>query len=119
MRNDMDLMQQLTNKTDSNYLCYLNYYDKSTNEYGYGRATKNTNRPGTQFSDGQDTKFVSNTQSEKAKFNKMLQARIQGSSLLKSFQDSRTLMEKNENMEIWREKKFQKNRKYFCDIFAL
>ena len=55
--------------------------------------------PGTQFSDGQDTKFVTNTQSEKAKFNKMLQARIQGSSLLKSFQDSRTPMEK---MKIWK-----------------
>ena len=52
--------------------------------------------PGTQFSDGQDTKFVSNTQSEKAKFNKMLQARIQGSSLLKSFQDSRFFSKKLE-----------------------
>ena len=74
--------------------------------------------PGTQFSDGQDTKFVSNTQSEKAKFNKMLQARIQGSSLLKSFQDSRTPMEK---MKIWKFGNvfFQKNWKYFCDIFAL
>ena len=48
---------------------------------------------------GKDTKFVTNTQSEKAKFNKMLQARIQGSSLLKSFQDSRSPMEK---MKIWK-----------------
>ena len=55
--------------------------------------------PGTQFSDGQDTKFVTNTQSEKTKFNKMLQARIQHSGLLKSFQDSRTPMEK---MKIWK-----------------
>ena len=115
MRNDMDLMQQLTNKTDSNYLCYLNYYDKSTNEYGYGRATKNTNRPGTQFSDGQDTKFVSNTQSEKAKFNKMLQARIQGSNLLKSFQDSRTPME---NLKIWKFEE-EKNFKKIGNIFVI
>ena len=73
--------------------------------------------PGTQFSDGQDTKFVTNTQSEKAKFNKMLQARIQYSGLPKHFQHSRTPMEK---MKIW---KFGnifcgKNWKYLCDIFV-
>ena len=49
--------------------------------------------------DGQDTKFVYSTQLEKDKFKKMSQDRIQGSSLLKSFQDSRTPMEK---MKIWK-----------------
>ena len=59
-----------------------------------------------------------NTPTGKTKFNKMLQARIQHSGLLKYFQHSRTPMEK---MKIWKSGNifFGKNWKYFCDIFAV
>ena len=65
--------------------------------------------------DGQHTKLVYNTQQEKDKFKKMSQDRIQGSSSLKSFQDSRTPME---NLKIWKFGNifFQKNWKYLCDF---
>ena len=74
MRIDMSLMQQLIKKTDSNYLCYLNYYDKSTKQQNMNmdmaELQKIQTDPGTQFSDGQDTKFVTNTQSEKLNLTK-------------------------------------------------
>ena len=86
---------------------YLNYYNMDMAD-----LHKIQTDPGTQFSDGQDTKFVNqNTLTGKTKFNKMLQARIQHSGLLKYFQHSRTPMEK---MKIWKSGNifFGKNWKY-------
>ena len=75
---------------------------------------------GTQFSDGQDTKFVNqNTLAEK-KLNLTKYCKQGYNTLVysKYFQDSRSHMEK---MKIWKSGNvfFGKNWKYFCDIFAV
>ena len=65
--------------------------------------------------DGQHTKFVYNTQSEKDKFKKMSQDRIQHSSSLKPFSRLPYTYGEFENMEIWK-CFFSNNWKYLCDF---